>query len=99
MLKLLKMVMLLIREVQDILDLLKKLAICVLLSAASIYVEKEYGLTYLLPILVGCAGLFCIYIMERFEELLEDMDRLRVTQLAWIAETGGDDDAESSDYE
>jgi uncharacterized membrane protein len=93
------MVMELIREVQDILDMFKKILICFALGLIVWYVEQNYGYTLLIPSLIGMLGMFGIYIMERFEEVLEDMDRLRVTQLAWIAETGGEDDAESSDYE
>lgn len=93
------MVMRLIREVQDILDLFKKIIICTILGLIAYYVENNFGYSILIPTVVGAFGLFGIYIMERFEEVLEDMDRMRVTQLAWIAETGGEDDAESTDYE
>lgn len=70
-----------------------------MLGLIAYYVENTFGYSILIPTVVGAFGLFGIYIMERFEEVLEDMDRMRVTQLAWIAETGGEDDAESTDYE
>jgi len=87
----------LIREVQDLFDTFKKF----LFAAAGAYLWflafERYGAAVAGSILVACFILVGIYMMERFEEILEDNDRLRVTQLAWIAETGGDDDAESSD--
>jgi uncharacterized membrane protein len=86
----------LIRELQDIFDTFKKF----LLSGAGAYLWlfsfDTYGFKVTGSLVIAALILLVIYMMERFEEILEDNDRLRVTQLAWIAETGGEEDAESS---
>lgn len=98
LLKLLKMVMKVLREVQDIVDFLKKIVIAAALGYGFWWLDQHHE-ELLLPVLISLTSLFVIQIFERFEDLLEDMDRLRVTQLTWIAETGGDEDSDSSDYE
>ena len=84
------MVILLIREVQDLFDSFKKLLIAGIAGYLCYMVFGEYGSEVAVSLAVSISALLTFYIMERFEELLEDMDRLRVTQLAWIAETGGE---------
>mgnify|MGYP005998886463 CR=1 FL=1 len=92
------MVMKVLREVQDIVDFLKKIVIAAALGYGFWWLDQHHE-ELLLPVLISLTSLFVIQIFERFEDLLEDMDRLRVTQLTWIAETGGDEDSDSSDYE
>ena len=85
-----------IREVQDLFDMFKKIILAGSGAYAWYFALGKYGGEIVAGVSVGFFILLTLYMMERFEELLEDNDRLRVTQLAWIAETGGDDDAESS---
>jgi len=85
-----KMVIFLIREVQDLFDSFKKLLIAGIAGYLFYNVFLEYGTGIAVSLAVSLSVIMVFYIMERFEELLEDMDRLRVTQLAWIAETGGE---------
>ena len=92
------MVMKVLREVQDILDFLKKIAIAVAFGYGFWWLDQHHE-ELLIPVLMSLTTLFAIQVLERFEDVLEDMDRLRVTQLTWIAETGGDEDSDSSDYE
>jgi hypothetical protein len=89
----------LIREVQDLFDTFKKFLYAILVGYGSYLLFEQYGPYTTASIIVSVLVLFTFYVVERFEELLEDMDRLRVTQLSWIAESGGDLNAESSDYE
>lgn len=84
------MVMFLIREVQDLFDSFKKLLIAGIAGYLFYNIFVRYGSEVAISLAVFFSAMLVFYIMERFEELLEDMDRLRVTQLAWIAETGGE---------
>jgi len=93
------MVILLIREVQDLFDVFKKLILASFVGYLWYSVWERYGIEVIGAVTISFFVLLVFYIMERFEEILEDNDRLRVTQLSWIAETGGDENAESSDYE
>ena len=92
------MVMKVLREVQDIVDFLKKIVICVVVGYGFWWLDQHHE-EMLAPVLISLTTLFVIQVFERFEDVLEDMDRLRVTQLTWIAETGGDEDSDSSDHE
>lgn len=87
-----------LREVQDIVDFLKKITIAVAFGYGFWWLDEHHEVL-ILPFLMGMTVLLAIQVFEKFEDVLEDMDRLRVTQLTWIAETGGDEDSESSDYE
>ena len=92
------MVMKVLREVQDIVDFLKKIVIAAAFGYGSWWLDQHHE-ELLVPVLISLTTLLAIQVFERFEDVLEDMDRLRVTQLTWIAETGGDEDSDSSDYE
>ena len=80
LLKLLKMVMKVLREVQDILDFLKKIVISVAFGYGFWWLDQHHE-ELLIPVLMSLTTLFAIQVLERFEDVLEDMDRLRVTQL------------------
>ena len=85
----------LIREVQDLFELFKKIILAGFGAYVWYYALQKLGYETASGVIVGLFLMLVFYMMERFEEILEDNDRLRVTQLAWIAETGGEDDAES----
>ena len=87
-----------LREVQDLVEFLKKIFIAVAFGYGFWWLDQNHEELFI-PVLISLTTLFAIQVFERFEDVLEDMDRLRVTQLTWIAETGGDEDSDSSDYE
>ena len=88
-----------IREVQDLFDVFKKMILASFVGYVWYFVLDRYGIEVVGAVSISFFVFLVFYMMERFEEILEDNDRLRVTQLSWIAETGGDDNAEGPDHE